>query len=312
MSDQDNLKTKIDKLDRLRKQLRRDRDRVLPFFILIPIFVAAFAFIASRHPVVMGFAAFVSAFTSYGIYYSKYITQFERIKSNFKSELIANFMKTYHPEIHYSYSSTGTKGSSIINSSPLANVDRVTEEDVVQGSKGSTQFYISEVHLENKNDDNYTTELKGILFRIKTKERNLPKAIITSKVGIIESIFGRKKVEENLGFRINIDSSTPGYFRLQRLFPFISHLVKRQRDVRIQTDGDTITILMASRMAFLDDPELLMERSLHDEGYYSTMTQQLNSLLYIAEAFDEEGDPEEQVEKLELKMLEYAKNQKLK
>jgi len=311
MANKKTLQDKINKLEALRSKLHRERDSSMPFFIIFPIIATIIASVFASHPVAIGFVAFVSAFIAYGIYYSIYTVQFDRIKSNFKSELISNFMKIYHPDIHYSYSLEENKGGSIINSSPLADVDRVTEEDVLQGSKGGTRFYISEVHLENKNDDSYSTELKGILFRIKTKGRNLPKAIITSKVGILERLFGGQPASNELGFRVNIDPSTKGYHELERLFPFIAHLVRKQRDVRIHTDGDTVTILMASQMQFLDEPKLKIGKPLRDETYYSTMTQQLNSLLYIAEAFDEEGDPNDQTEKLELKMLAYAKDQNL-
>jgi len=121
MANKKTLQDKINKLEALRSKLHRERDSSMPFFIIFPIIATIIASVFASHPVAIGFVAFVSAFISYGIYYSIYTVQFDRIKSNFKSELISNFMKIYHPDIHYSYSLEENKGGSIINSSPLAS-----------------------------------------------------------------------------------------------------------------------------------------------------------------------------------------------
>ena len=121
-------------------------------------------------------------------------------------------------------------------------------------------------------------------------------------------MFGSFKENRLFGFWFDTENEEKFKKELNPFFPFIRYLIQQQKDIRISTNGgDNITILMKSDMKFLDDPKPQLNRSFKDETYYKKIGQQINSLLFIVEAFAGKLDKEEVVEKLELKELDYER-----
>lgn len=73
-----------------------------------------------------------------------------------------------------------------------------------------------------------------------------------------------------------------------------------------------MTIMMSSDMKFLDDPHFSLNRSFDNPIYYKKIGQQINSLLYIVEAFANQQEASEIEERLELRLLKIAEKIKLK
>ena len=144
-----------------------------------------------------------------------------------------------------------------------------------------------------------------MLFKIKIPGRNFPTAQIQSKPGLLKKMFSNFVEKPNFGFWFDTPDQQKFNKALGSFFPFIRHLIQQQKDIRIHTHGNEITILMKSDMKFLDDPKPQLNKSFKDEKYYQRIGQQINSLLFIVEAFAGKLDKQEVIERLELKELEY-------
>jgi len=230
---------------------------------------------------------------------------FNDLKYKVRASLLQEFMEIYHPKISYHYQPKKDQVKEIINTSKLVSCNQYYEEDVITGTANDINFYLSEIKLQTSSGKSTVTVFKGMMFKLKIPGRNFPKAQIQSKPGLLKKMFGN--FVENKEFGFWYDTYEPEKFEKQlgAFFPFIRHLIQQQKDIRIKTDGKEITILMKSDMKFLDDPKPRLSKSFKNELYYQKIGQQVNSLLFIVEAFAGKLDKKEVIERLELKELEY-------
>ncbi|MFT4535128.1 MAG: hypothetical protein ACJA1A_000981 [Saprospiraceae bacterium] len=308
MNDSFKTLSKLKELDGQREEYKAKKDQWLPAYILVPLVISLLSFLTGAVPfIIMGTA--VSIVGSIAIYHFNYTAPFKILTQQVKSELLAEFMRIYHPAILYKYIGSKHLAESIIENSGLITADRYNEEDAVTGTKGNAEFYLSEVNLENKKtDDNGTTYnsiFKGLLFKLKLKGRALPKSQLYSQPSMFKQWFGAIRKNEEFGFWYDTQDEKVFQRELQSLFPFIRHIAK-EGEVRISAHGDEVIILMRSKMKFLDDPKFSIDKSFEDEDYYIKMSQQMNSLLYIIDSFTDELSPLEIEEKLKLRVAEYA------
>lgn len=297
---------KLKDLDKDREKLYKKSSRVLPFAILLPILLTFLCFL-----VIPDSTIFFGVFTlilSVIAYTTIINSPFDDLKDNVREYLLEEFMKVYHPNISYRYQRKENQVKQFIESSKMVSCNRYHEEDVISGTANKINFYLSEIKLQTKSGKSTTTDFKGILFKIKIPGRRFPRGQIQSRPGLLKKMFGSFKENRLFGFWFDTENEEKFKKELNPFFPFIRYLIQQQKDIRISTNGgDNITILMKSDMKFLDDPKPQLNRSFKDETYYKKIGQQINSLLFIVEAFAGKLDKEEVVEKLELKELDYER-----
>ena len=300
--------TKLQKLDGRRKEIRSKKNKWLCAYFLIPAIVILGVLLTGVIPLIM-IVSFMSVIISHIIFTSNFTDPFIKLTEEVKESLLAEFMRIYHPSISHKYFGKDYKAGSIIQQSNLISADRYNEEDAITGTKGNAKFYLSEIELQEKyktkNGSSYRTILKGLLFKIKLKGRSFPKSQLYSQPDILKRWFGTTLKNEEYGFWYDTQDEDSFQKEIQSLFPFIRHLSK-QGKVLISANKDEITILLESKMKFLDDPKFSMSKSFEDEDYYIKMSQQMNSLLYIIDSFTDELTPVEIEEELKLRVLEYA------
>ena len=299
--------SEIEKLENGRQLLVAHRRSIMPWLLLIPLFVFVFTGLVFKSLPIVFTLGILTIVNSFLIYHGRVASPFKKIKGRFKSTILGEFMFHYHPDINYKYQMNGKSAKALIKSSGLISADKYEEEDVIDGSYKNTRFYISEVNLKNESKNNSYSIFKGILFRIKLPGKSLPKAQIQSQPGFLKRLWNSFKKNEDFGFYFDTADAQRFDKELAPLFPFIKHLIDRQSDLRIRIDGDEIIMLMKSDMAFLDDPPPNLDQPLMREEYSESLAQQVNSLLYIVEAFGNELSPSEIEDRLELKAKEMIK-----
>lgn len=306
MTDQSTHKL-LDKLERERLILAKKAKKMAPWFISAPFLLS----IAGGFSGIPGFAVLMTFFwttlMSFGIYTAIKHSRFKKIKHKFKEALVDDYMALYHPDMVYYYYPKKQQVKNILRRYNLARADRYKEEDVIKGLYGNTEYYLSEIRLQRKSDKNYVTTFKGLLFKIKKKGVNYKKARIQTKAGILNKIFKTYSKNEEFGFHYYAHDEREFNEEFSNLFPFIQHLNSKCKDLRIHIEGDEITIMMDSKMKFLDEPSINTNDTLRNYEYNASFTKQLNTLLYIVEAFENNEDQETIDEKLELKVLEEEK-----
>ncbi len=295
-------------LDRARQKIKEKRDKWMSVYFVVPILIFAGALSTFVIPLII-IGTFISIAVSRAIYHAKYTAPFQELSNKVKGALLGEFMRIYHPDTTYTYFPNGHKVEKIISESKLISADRFDEEDVIVGTKGGVDFYLSEVDLQkkikSKNKTTYHTIVKGLLFKIKIPGRSFPKSVLFSNPSLLKKWFRLGRQNEEYGFWYETRDESRFHSEMQTLFPFIQHLSQRG-DVRISTSGDEITILMESKMKFLDDPVPSLNKSFQDERYYSKISKQVNSLFYIIDTFVDDMSPLEIEENLKLRVLEYA------
>ena len=302
---------RIDTLDRQRQALQRKGKNVLPFLVALPIMVALASFLIWGLPQVSIISTFVSIVIA-GALYSKLVgNQFHKLQNEVKQTLIHEYISHYYSDIYYNYYPDKKYVTYILNSSRLISADRHHEEDVVKGTYKGSDFYFSEIVLENESKDEdktRTTVFRGILFDLTIPGADFPKTRIQSRKGLLQVLFGSSLSKEvDHEFYYETDSEERFYELLGPLFPFIEHLMKKQGAVRISAHKEKLTIMMPSDMKFLDEPRFTLSRPVDDPAYKRTLAQQLNTLLFIVDAFTGKLVTEEIEEKLVLKSLEYER-----
>lgn len=308
MKSTESTSTKIELLEEQRIALNALKNKWLPAYILTPLMVLIASATTQSIPI-MGILTVFFAIVSGIVYHSNFTSPFNKLKHQVKTSLLSDFMSIYHPSIEYKYVGNKFKVYDILKRAQLISADRYNEEDVIIGSKGNLDFYISEIDLENKdsgkNANTYHSIFKGILFKMKFKGRNWPKSQIYTTPNMFKRWFGSIQKNEEFGFWYETEDNHRFQSEIASIFPFIRHL-SQQGDIRIMVQGDELILAMESKMKFLDDPKPSLGRSFKDESYYRKISQQLNSLLFIVDSFADELSPIEIEEKLKLRMIEYA------
>lgn len=294
---------KIESLEEERIELLKKSTWVGPLSILIPILVTSFSF--SISPQLAIFVGVISILAS--MFFYSVLIPFDELKVQVREYLLEEFMKIYHPNISYRYQPKENQVRDFVDSAKLISCNNYEEEDVIRGKANNIDFYLSEIKLSQKSDKSSTTVFQGILFKIQIPGRRFPNAQIQSKPGLLKKIFGGFTENRLFNFWYDTDDHEKFEKELGPFFPFIRHLILNQKDIRIRIKNNSITIMMKSDMKFLDDPKPSLDRSFKDEQYYQKIGQQINSLLFIVEAFAGKLDKQEVIERLELKELEYRK-----
>ncbi len=305
MSNSDNFEKKINALDEQRAELYKKTTWAFPMALIFPIAVLMMtAITVPEAAMVLGS---ISAAFSAMVYYFLISVPFGYLKSIVRAYLLQEFMSIYHPNISYRYQPEKNQVEHIIRTSKLVSCNQYDEEDVIKGTANNINFYLSEINLKTSSGKSTTTVFQGMLFKIKIPGRRFPSARIQSKPGLLKKMFSNFVEKPLFGFWYDTNDREKFEQELGPFFPFIRHLIQQQRDIRISTEGNEITILMKSNMKFLDDPKPQLGRSFKDEAYYKKIGEQINSLLFIVEAFAGKLDKKEVIERLELKELEYRK-----
>ncbi len=300
----DELTSSISELEDERLALLEKRDHSIKWHFVFPLLFVLTTFLVSQMPgptmLAFGISAILSAIT----YAVRIGSPFSKIKAKLKESILKEFMATYHPDVQFSYSTSEQDVRRISRESDLVSANRYSEEDVIRGNYGETEFYISEVHLSRKKRKSTVTVFDGLLFKIKLPGKFFPRTRIQSRTGLLSQLFGGYEEHPEYGFYF--DSDSPYHFEKQlgNLFPFIRHLIEKQGDIRISIKDDEIIMFMNSDMKFLDDPRPSIKRSFNDKEYLSNFGRQLNTLLFIVESLSNDLGSQEIEERLELQALE--------
>ncbi len=304
--DKKNADINIDHLESSRKVLSDKSKKITPWLILIPVIVGLSALALVKSPIGLFVFGGLAAVICGLIYYEKIHSPFNELKYQLKSEIIGSFMDEFHPSVEYKYRPKGHLGKNIIKASKLISADHYKEEDVISGVISGTKYYISEMHLTNQNDKSTTTVFKGLLFRLKIPDKSFPTAKIQSRLGILKQLFGSFKQNKEFGFYFTTNNERKFEHEMESFFPFISHLMKHQGDVRVDIQGDELVLMLSSEMKFLDDPKLDVGTSFDREEYFDNVGRQLNTLLFIAESFIQNLEKQEVQERLELRTEKFV------
>lgn len=307
ISERNKLDDILTDLEGQRAEIKKKYDRSILWHFLLPgIGFGATAIFMLLPPLIFVVTAALGL-ASYGIYRQNIGSPFDEIKNQLKAAVLSEFMKTFHPEIVYTYYAHKHRVKAIAKSSDLVSANRYEEEDVIQGKYGNTQFYISEVHLKNKSDKSTRTVLDGLLLKINIPGKKFPHSRIQSEPGILSKLFGGYKEHPDYGFYYDTSNETKFLSELESLFPFIRHLMAKQGDVRISIKNDEIIMFMESDMQLLDDPEPSLHTSFKNKAYNENIARQMNTLLFIVESFAKglsNKDVEERLELESLKLVE--------
>ena len=216
-------------------------------------------------------------------------------------------MNIYHPDVDYTYFAEKKDVKRILKKARLISPDIYKEEDVIIGKYKGAKFYLSEIKLEKRSKNSSYTIFKGILFNIKMPGKSFPHSQIQSKPGLLRRIFNGFTKNEEFGFWYETKNPKKFNDQMKSLFPFVKYLMDKQGDIRINTDGDEMTVMVKSDMKFLDDPKPRLSQTFLKPEYYENMGKQINSLLFIIESFANNLSSSEITERLELKALEYVR-----
>jgi hypothetical protein len=299
---------KLKELDDQRQALQVKNSKVLRIFLSIPaVFIIGLIFQFALPPVIF-FTVLTAIFAGIS-HYSQIGIPFQNLASKLKSELIGEYMRSYHPDTSYYYQTEKKDVRRIIKSSKLIRANVFKEEDVLTGTYKNTNFYLSEIDLKRKSNKSSVRVFKGMMFRLSIPGKNFPNSLIQSKVGLLKKHLWNFEANDEYGFHYATSDQASFNSELGSLFPFIQHLIKQQGDLRIETDGEEILILLESNDDFLDTPRPKLNLSFMHQDHYTNLVKQLNTFLYIVDAFSSESSPSEVEEQLELRMLDIIKKE---
>ncbi|MBX2817514.1 MAG: hypothetical protein KTR24_16005 [Saprospiraceae bacterium] len=291
----------VHRIEEDRKALLVTRARTVPWLFFVPLLflgmgLGAGAGIGSLPLAILG------VLISIGIFHYRIRLPFKEIVSDYKSAIVDSIMTKYHEGIEYRYSPKKQEVKSLVKRSKLIRgISHFYEEDVIAGNRDAAQFYVSEIKLKQSDGNGgQHTKFKGLLFHINIRDWNLPKSRIQSKQNVLQKLFNGFTKNEKFDFWYETRNREAFFASLSPLFPFISHLKKNSKDVRIATDGDDMTILLRSDMKLLDIPKIRPEETLIHQARFDHAVRQINSLLYIVETFTADLDLEHVEEKLDL------------
>ena len=297
-------KEKLEAYDLSRQELETKQARTLPWLFTLPIFVfTILAMFSQQTPVILGSTA-LAIVMSFAYHYFSIGTSFNELKEKVRKALVDEFMDIFHPNTSYRYYPGKKSVRDIVKKSGLiSGVNRYREEDVIIGKHKGAHFYFSEIHLLKKSKKSTSTKFRGILFRLQIPHKSFPKSKIQSRLGLLNMLMGNSTHNKKYDVHISSEDLDQLEQDLEPLLPFISHLSKEQGDIRIKTHGDEIIIMMDSDMKFLDEPAQGVSKSFLKNEYKKNIARQMNTLLFIVDAFINNADTSEIEERFELKSL---------
>jgi len=296
------------KLDDERKLLDKKFSKSIVWHIITPIIAAVGALFITKFPPAFIYAAMITGFISALVYSINIGSPFKELKSQLKAAVLSDLMNTFHPDIDYTYENRKQDVREISRETGFFSANRYHEEDVFRGTYDDAEFYISEVKLSRKRKKSTRTLFDGLLFSIRIPGKQFPETRIQSSVGMLSQFFSGYKLNEELGF--HYESEDPRLFEesMGNLFPFFQHLTRTNKNLRIKLQGNEIVMFLSSDMKFFDDPKPTISESFLNNKYVENFAQQLNSVLFIVESLKNNLNSQEIEERLELKVLEYAKD----
>ena len=240
--------------------------------------------------------------------YYKVGKPYKNLQEEVRARLVRAFMTDYYPEVSFQFSHETRRVRTILEKSKLISADIYMEEDVIEGTYKQSPFYISEVHLKNKGSKNNThTIFKGLLFQFRIPGRSFPRSRIQSKPDLLKRWFGGFVKNPEYGFWTDSEDLEKLQNDTRSLAPFIRHLGNHQGDVRLHLEGDQVTILMESKMKFLDEPKPHIKETFLNNAYFESMGRQLHTLLFILDAFVDDLQTTDIEDRLELIAAEQLK-----
>jgi len=297
---------KIETLEENRIDLKKRIHESRPWFLLWPVLIFLFGLFKS--PIFSLAALIFFSVISYWVYHLIFSAKKHNLQTDLKMSLLAEYMETHYPEIQYQYSSHPKHVDSIIDNTDLIDPKVYNEEDVIMGTFKGLEFYISEVELNlEPGKDNYK-DFKGMLFKLKIPGKKYPRTKLKSQPGFFENFFGPFIDHTKYDFSYNTESEDAFHKELGPILPFINHLIKNQGDIRLQTQGDELVLLMGSEAKFLDPPEPNINQSFMHNRYFEGIGKQINSFLFIVESLANNLTENVIEEKLELKAIELVKS----
>ncbi len=309
MYNTEETKSLIYTLEQKRISLLEVKKSTLKWHLLLPIIFALLLLMMFSATPVGLVAGGVTAIISFITYLIRIHFPFNEIKKNAKAATLAEIMQNFHPEVKYSYHADYQNGKSLIKSARLISANSYEEEDVIKGVMDKAIFYISEIELAKKNDKSRRTVFDGMLLHIKIPGRRFANSRIQSEPGLLAQLFGSYVRHPDYGFYYDTNDDNAFHQSLKSLFPFIRHLMDRQGDIRISTQGDEMLLMMESGMDFLDQPNISLSTSLYDKKFIEGMSKHINSLLFIVDSLANNRDSQEIEKRLELRALELIKKQ---
>lgn len=320
---EEELNENLNKQEEKRKKLVSLESKLQPIILIITAAIIAIFGLIGLRGMGLIIPSIVIIIISSIAYLTSIYSPFNTLANNSRIALLKHFMTSYYPNVKYRYSRRSRLGHRILKSVRLLSYDLIHEEDVIEGMMDKAHFYISEIRLSKKKNNSRSVIFEGMLFRLKIPGRNFPRTEIVNRVdyGVewmnkmfyegIGKIFSNTihfKTDPSNTFMYKTKNEERFREELRQLIPFIEFLSSKKSSVRILAQGDEITMILADKVDFLDEPAFKLKQSFFNKEYNNNMGKQLNSLFYILETFIKNTDTSEIKEQLELKELELMKD----
>ncbi len=296
-----NTLEKINELDRLRMSLRGRQAKLVKQLVVISMLTIIVSAILFRNYWFTAWFAIISVTFSYTIHTDTISKKFTALANEVKSKLLEALIHEYHPEINHLFKTSPSRGYKHFERIKSGTLQFMDEEDVIVGELKNTKFYLSEIKLMDDKEI-----FSGILFHFELDKLCFPSSSIW---GTSIDVSERKDVRSFKNYPLNFTTKDINIFEqsIGLFLGLIAHLSKRSGKLRMQLDGNKITIVLPTKMKFLDTPAFELKRKFNHKKYFEVLGKQVNSLFYILEAFalKEEGGAmiDERLEIIAQKML---------
>lgn len=307
-----NLKV-IEELEAQRKSLRKNKDfKYLKILLWVATYLVAIPFFNSSSSLLL---LFIIGFPLISFFYYQYAhelkvgpSKHEQLKTKFFNFLLKDFMSKYHPKIKAEYISNNKFKTSKLNDL-FSGMDFYNFESY-KLSYDNIIIEFSESDIKNPYESK--TTFKGNTILINLIDGRFPQTVIESKAHEIHTgLFNdsRKEFQNIKNTRLRYVTSNPTLFeeKILPLIPLFDELSEKLGGIKIVFLTKRVIIFVKGSTLSLDNPKLSSEDSFHNKSIAENLARKINTILFIADSFNDGVERTEVEERLELKMLEYIK-----
>ena len=311
------MNSKIEQLEKRRRRLRQNKQIsfVVKLMILFAAFFIYFKYVAPTEITSFLFIGllillyFIFAFTTVFSFWYPY----DDLKEEYNKELLKNFLDEYHPNVKWNFNHRLNLWRTLFrNEYEDFKVKHIETYDLQQKNVKVTS---SRIYLKHKSIDNLIKNYQVLHFKLKGK--NYPKTVFNKnkELGLLNK-FTEKHNYSN--FKEVPDSkllyATEDLYKfekeIQPILSLLSHLSLKVKTFYVKMEGDQIFMIFDKPIFTLDAHTTNIKDTFLDKKYAEDLGKKINTLLILADSFDNQLEKTETEERLELKMLDIIEDKK--
>lgn len=196
-------------------------------------------------------------------------------------ELLDKYFKRYHPKVHYTYKKNTKRSEQILNGTHIVKGNLIKEIDSIEGNFEDINYFFSQVDISFVHEILIFPIFKGLLLKIDLPHKNMPYTKIESKLGFVKRNFGGIHQDEKYKFWISSDDIDSSYKKINELFPFISFLMTKSKDVRLFAEKNSVLLLISSKTNLFGFRNHLLSKKMEENDIYKSIVRHLNSYFFI-------------------------------